>query len=152
MLRHKIESKVSSMTKRKLLFIIGEHLTGKSKGVQDYLKEHFGDDWKNHYVDVGLYLQNELSEDQINTYKIFPDEFENDSVQIITQLFKNKHEDFLVFDHCDWLFAEQQTEWLKVLMREAEENRTIIVIVPEEYSGLVPAHSYSVINLRGGLN
>lgn len=152
MLKHNIKSKISSMSKRKLLFIIGEHLTGKSNGVQEFLKEKYNDEWKEHYIDIGLYLQRSLSESQIQTYTIFPDEFEYDSVQLITELFNERQKDLLVFDHCDWLFAEKQTEWLKKLMQEAEVNRTIIVIVPEEYSELVPSHSYSVINLRGGLS
>lgn len=147
MLKHKINSKISSMSKRKLLFIIGEHLTGKSTGVQDFLEEKYNSEWKNHYVDIGLYLQDSLSEGQIETYAMFPDEFEYDSVQLIAGLFNKKQEDLLVFDHCDWLFAEEQTKWLQELLKEAEENRTIIVIVPEEYGELVPSHSYSVINL-----
>lgn len=150
MLNHKINSKLSSMAKRKLLFVIGEHRSGKTKGVQDYLVERFGDSWNNHYIDMGLYLQKEISQEQIETYSMFPEEFEYDSVNIISQLFKNKQEDFLVIDHCEWLFAENQTAWLKVLMRETEDSRTIIVIVPEENSELVPSHAYSVINWGGG--
>jgi hypothetical protein len=150
MLKHKINSKLSSMAKRKLLFIIGEHQNGKTKGVQDFLIEQFEDSWNNHYIDLGLYFQNEISQEQIDTYSMFPQEFEYDSVNLISQLFNNKQEDFLVIDHCEWLFAENQTEWLKILMRETEDSRTIIVIVPEEYSELVPSHAYSVINWGGG--
>ncbi|WP_088051629.1 hypothetical protein [Virgibacillus dakarensis] len=150
MLKHKINSKISSMAKRRLLFIIGEHLSGKSKGVQGYLEERFGDYWKNYYIDMGLYLQKEISQEQIDTYSMFPEEFEYDSVKLISQLINNKQEELLVIDHCDWLFAENQTEWLKILMSETEVNRTIIVIVPEEYSELVPTHSYSVIYWGGG--
>ncbi|GGJ55419.1 hypothetical protein [Virgibacillus salexigens] len=150
MLKNKINSKLSSMSKRKLLFIIGEHQNGKTQGVQDYLVEQHGDSWENYYIDLGLYLQQEINQEQIDTYNMFPQEFEYDSVNIISQLFKSKQEDFLVIDHCEWLLAENQTEWLKILMREAEDIRTIIVIVPEEYSELVPSHAYSVINWGGG--
>ncbi|WP_284141762.1 hypothetical protein [Virgibacillus sp. LDC-1] len=151
MLNHKIHSKLSSMAKRKLLFVIGEHQSGKTNGVQDYLVERFGNYWNDYYVDMGLYLQKEISAEQIETYSMFPEEFEYDSVNIISQLFKNKQEEFLVIDHCEWLFAENQTAWLKVLMRETEESRTIIAIVPEEYRELVPTHAYSFINWGGGL-
>lgn len=150
MLKHSINSKLSSMAKRKLLFIIGEHQKGKTKGVIDYLVERFGDFWGNHYIDLGLYLQKKISEEQIDIYEMFPQEFEYDSVNIISQLFNNKKEDFLVIDHCEWLLAENQTDWLKILMSETEDNRTIIVIVPEGYRELVPSHAYSVINWGGG--
>lgn len=150
MLKHKINSKLSSMAKRKLLFIIGEHQNGKTKGVQDFLIERFEDSWDNHYIDLGLYFQEELNQEQIETYSMFPQEFEYDSVNIISHLFNNKLEDLLVIDHCEWLFAEIQIEWLKILMRETEDNRTIIVVVPEEYSELVPLHAYSVIHWGGG--
>ena len=150
MLKHKINSKLSSMAKRKLLFIIGEHQNGKTKGVQSYLVERFGDSWDNYYINLGVYLQNQVSQEQIETYSMFPEEFEYDSVNIISELLNSKLEDLLVIDHCEWLFAEKQTEWLKILMRETEDNRTIIVIVPEEYSELVPSHAYSVIHWGGG--
>ncbi|WP_121661846.1 hypothetical protein [Metabacillus litoralis] len=151
MLKHRINSKLSSMAKRKLLFIIGEHQKGKTNGVKDYLIERFGDSWDKHYIDLGLYLQEEVRQEQIDTYSMFPEEFEYDSVNIIAQLFNNKEDDLLVIDHCEWLFAEKQTEWLKIIMSETEENRTIIVIVPDEFRELVPSHAYSVINWGGGL-
>jgi len=150
MLKNKISSKLSSMAKRKLLFIIGEHQNGKTKGVQSFLNERFGDSWDNNYIDLGMYLQNQLSHEQIETYSMFPEEFEYDSVKIISELLDGKSEDLLVIDHCEWLFAENQTEWLKKLMRETEDSRTIILIVPEEYSELVPSHAYSVIHWGGG--
>lgn len=149
MLTHKINSKLSSMSKRKLLFIIGEHQNGKTKGVRDFLIEQFGDSWDNHYIDLGLYLQSQINQEQIETYSMFPEEFEYDSVNIISRFFNTRFEDLLVIDHCEWLFAENQTEWLKILMRETEDKRTIIVVVPEEYSELVPSHAYSVIHWGG---
>lgn len=140
------------MSKRRLLFIVGEHLTGKSDGVQEFLREKYNDEWKEYYIDIGLYLQESLTESQIQTYTIFPDEFEDDSVELIKKLFNERQKNLLVFDHCDWLFAEKETKWINKLIQEAEVNRTIIVIVPEEYSELVPLHTYNVINLRGGLS
>lgn len=151
MLKSKIESKLSSMSKRKLLFIVGEHQTGKTNEVKGYLKEQFGEMWTNHYIDLGLYFQKVITQEQIDTYILFPQEFENDSVNIVNELFDKKQGNFLIIDHCEWLFAENQTDWLKGLMKETEEKRTIIVIVPEEYKKYVPSHAYSVIEWKGGL-
>ncbi|WP_236799320.1 hypothetical protein [Bacillus cereus] len=139
------------MAKRKLLFIVGEHKTGKTEEIQSFLKEKFGDSWIDYYIDLGLHLQNEISQDQIDTYSFFPQEFENDSLTIIKNLLKKNQVNFFVLDHCEWLFSENQTEWLKLLMRETEDKRTIILIVPEEYKGYVPIHAYSFIEWEGGL-
>jgi archaellum biogenesis ATPase FlaH len=150
MLKHEIQSKLSSMAKRKLLFILGEHQTGKTEGVQAFLKDRYKENWNKYYVDIGLYLQKRINQEQIETYDIFPDEFVDDSISFINEIIMSKREELLVFDHCEWLFSEEQTEWLKLLIREAEEKRTIIIIVPTEYRGLIPAHAYSVIEWGGG--
>jgi hypothetical protein len=150
MLKYKIESKISSMSKRKLLFIVGEHLTGKTLGVKGFLEDRFGDLRDNYYIDLGLHLQKEIRQEQIDTYSLFPHEFASDSVHIVNELLDKKQENLLIIDHCEWLFAEKQTEWLKKLMRETEEKRTIVVVVPEEYKVYVPSHLYSVIEWGGG--
>lgn len=149
MLKERIQEKVSSMSKRKVLFIIGDYQSGKTSGVIEYLKENFGDMWGNYYIDMGLFLQKTISEDQIALYQLFNQEFESDSVKVINNLLSNKTETFLVFDHCEWLFAEKQTEWLKTIFNEAEKEKVILIVVPNEYRAYLPTNAFSVIEWKG---
>ncbi|MFS0876095.1 hypothetical protein [Solibacillus isronensis] len=149
MLKDLIQEKVSSMLKRKVLFIIGDYQKGKTTGVIEYLKDKYGEMWENHYIDVGLFLQKSISEEQITLYKIFNQEFENDSVKVVNNLINNNIEKFLVIDHCEWLFAEKQTEWLKTIFNEAEEKRVVLMVVPNEYKMYVPTNAFSVIEWKG---
>lgn len=149
MLKDHIQEKISSMSKRKVLFIIGDYQTGKTSGVIEYLKGKFGDMWGSYYIDMGLFLQKSISEEQIALYQMFNQEFESDSVKVINDLLSNKIEKFLVFDHCEWLFAEKQTEWLKAIFIEAEEDRVILIVVPNEYKSYIPTNAFSVIEWKG---
>lgn len=149
MLKDLIQEKVSSMSKRKVLFIIGDYQTGKTTGVIEYLKDKFGEMWENHYIDVGLFLQKSISEEQITLYQIFNQEFENDSVKVVNNFINSNIEKFLVIDHCEWLFAEKQTEWLKTIFNEAEEKRVVLMVVPNEYKMYVPTNAFSVIEWKG---
>ena len=52
-----IESILNSMGHRKLLFIVGDHLCGKTELVKNYLQQSYGVNADKHYIDVGLYIQ-----------------------------------------------------------------------------------------------
>lgn len=139
-----IEDILNSMGHRKLLFIIGDHLCGKTEIVRDYLKQSYGEDADKHYIDVGLYIQKGISEEKLKLYKLFPEEFTSDVEILFEQLIEDEYEekDLLVFDHMEFLLSEKYTGWIKALDKVTLNDRKAIVVIPSEYEKSLPLNAY----------
>lgn len=144
-----IDNIIMSMGHRKLLFLIGDHLSGKTDLVKEYLNKRYGDRAEEHYVDVGLYIQKNICKDKLDLYKIFPEEFNSDVEILFNQLIDDKYEEIelLVFDHMEFLLSEEYTGWIKLLDKVTLNEKTAIVVVPKEYKGSLPLNAYRYIEI-----
>lgn len=144
-----IDNIIMSMGHRKLLFLIGDHLSGKTDLVKEYLSEIYGDSADEYYVDVGLYIQKNICKDKLDLYKIFPEEFNSDVETLFNQLIDEKYKkaELLVFDHMEFLLSEEYTGWIKSLDKVTLNEKTAIVVVPNEYKGSLPLNAYRYIEI-----
>lgn len=144
---NRIQSSLNSMGHRKLLFIIGDHLCGKTEAVKRYLLQAYGEHANKHYVDVGLYIQERITEEKIKIYKMFPEEFSSDVEILFQQLIDEKYEgkDLLVFDHMEFILSERYTGWIKLLDRLTLNDKKAIVVVPSEYERSLPLKAYKYL-------
>lgn len=146
----RIETTLNSMGQRKILFIVGEHLSGKTKSVKDCLTRWFGQDADSHYIDVGLYIKNKVSEGYLDTYKIYPEEFREDAEGFFNQLIEEMYKDnkLVVFDHMEFLLSEKYIGWIRFLDKVTVKDNTAIVIVPSEYEKSLPLLAYKYLRVE----
>lgn len=146
----RIETILNSMGQRKILFIVGEHLSGKTKLVKDCLTRWFGQDADSHYVDVGLYIKSKVAEGYLDTYKIYPEEFREDAEGFFKQLIEEMYKDnrLVVFDHMEFLLSEKYIGWIRLLDRVTVKDNTAIVIVPSEYEKSLPLLAYKYLRVE----
>lgn len=132
------------MGHRKLLFIVGDHLSGKTELVKNYLQQSYGQNADKHYIDVGLYIQKSIPKENLKIYKLFPEEFNSDMKTIFQKLVEEEYEekDLLVFDHMEFLLSEKYTGWIKLLDKATLNERAAIVVVPSEYEKSLPLNAY----------
>ena len=151
MIQEEIEKKIRSMDKRKLLFLFGEHMSGKTQVVINFLKSKYGNDYSKYYIDVGLYLQQKILEGPISTYEVYPEEFSEDAQDFIEELINEKFKDssgnLYVLDHLEFLLSEKNTEWIKILDRVTLKKYTVIVVVPNEYRYMLPVKAYDYVEV-----
>lgn len=151
MIQDELERKIEGMDKRKLLFLLGEHLSGKTNTVIKYLKSKFDEDYKDHYIDVGLYIQKVIQKEYISKYEIYPDEFIDDSKDIFKQLIEEKliecSNNLYVLDHLEFLLSENITEWISMLDRLVTKKFTVIVVVPNEFKNILPIRAYDYLEV-----
>src|SRR5699024_10425324 len=105
-----IEAALKSMGQRKILFILGEHLSGKTRLVKEFLKKRYGEDnIEKYYIDVGLYIKDSIDNSYLGTYEIYPEEFKIDAEMFFEKLVKEryKNSNLLVFDHMEFLLSEK---------------------------------------------
>ncbi len=142
-----IENTINSMGHRKLLFIIGDHLCGKTELVKKYLQRCYGENAEKHYIDVGLSIQKRIPKENLKIYKLFPEEFNSDVKKIFQKLVEEKYEgiDLLVFDHMEFLLSERYTGWIKLLDKVTLNDKAAIVVVPSEYEKSLPLNAYRFI-------
>lgn len=140
----RIEGILNGMSQRRILFVTGDHLSGKTKLITECLNKWFGNESSSHYVDVGLYIKNKITEEQRNTYKIFPEEFREEADVFFKQLMDEKYKDsrLLVFDHMEFLLSEQYTGWIGLLDKVTIKDNVAIVVAPSEYEKSLPLLAY----------
>jgi hypothetical protein len=140
----RVENILNSMGQRRMLFIIGDHLSGKTKLVKECLVRWFGQDSNDHYVDVGLYIKERISDGYLDRYKMYPEEFREDAEVFFSELVKERYRDnkLVVFDHMEFLLSEKYIGWIRLLDRVTSKDNTAIVVVPEEYEGGLPLSAY----------
>jgi len=145
----RIESALNSMGQRRLLFVIGDHLRGKTKLVKEFLSKKYADDMELHYADVGLYMKNKVNEGYIETYEIYPEEFVEDASTFFKQLANEKYakNNLIVFDHMEFLLSEKYTGWISILDRITLNDNTAIVVVPSEYKESLPLRAYKYVEI-----
>lgn len=141
---NRIEDMLSSMAHRKLLFIIGDHLCGKTALVKGYLQKFYGENADKHYIDVGLYMQEKVPKEKLELYELFPEEFGSDAKVLFQTLVKEAYEgkELLVFDHMEFLLSEKYTGWIKPLDKVTLNDKKAIVVVPSEYESSLPLNAY----------
>lgn len=139
-----IENMLNSMGHRKLLFIIGDHLCGKTELVKEYLQQIYGENADKHYIDVGLYIQERIPKEKLKVYKLFPEEFNSDAEFLFQKLVEEEYgeKDLLVFDHMEFLLSERYTGWIKLLDKVTLNDRKAIVVIPSEYEESLPLNAY----------
>ena len=145
-----IEDAVNGIGQRKILFVIGEHLSGKTQMLNGFLIDRYGEEnLDKHYEDVGLYIMNKVTKGYIDTYKVYPGEFKEDADDFFKELVEDKYKDcnLVVFDHMEFLLSENYTGWLKILGMKTMEENTAIVVVPIDYKDSIPLGSYKYIEL-----
>lgn len=151
MIEDELERKIEGMDKRKLLFLFGEHLSGKTNTVIEYLKRKLGENFKDHYIDVGLYIQKIIQKEYISKYEIYPDEFIDDSKDIFEQLIEDRFiegsNNLYVLDHLEFLLSESITEWISILDRLVTKKYTVIVVVPNEFRNILPIRAYDYLEV-----
>lgn len=147
---NRIESALNSMGQRRLLFIIGNHLSGKTKLVKEFLSKKYADDMESHYADVGLYMKNKVNAGYIETYEVYPEEFVEDADTFFKQLVHEKfgESNFVVFDHMEFLLSEKYTGWISILDRITLNYNTAIVVTPIEYKDSLPLRAYKYIEIE----
>ncbi len=135
---------LNSMGHRKLLFIIGDHLCGKTELVKEYLQQIYGENADKHYIDVGLYIQERIPKEKLKVYKLFPEEFNSDAEFLFQKLVEEEYgeKDLLVFDHMEFLLSERYTGWIKLLDKVTLNDRKAIVVIPSEYEESLPLNAY----------
>ena len=145
-----IETILNGMGQRKILFIIGEHLKGKTFGVKEFIKSKYGEEnISKHYIDVGLYMKDRVSNAHLDTYEIYPKEFKEDAECFFIDLVEEKYKDssLIVFDHMEFLLSEKYNGWIKILDKITVKENTAIVIVPSEYKDSLPLRAYKYIEI-----
>lgn len=145
-----IETALKSMGQRKVLFIIGEHLSGKTKLIQEFLINNYGKENINkYYIDVGMYIKDKVNNGYLDTYEIYPEEFKVDAEEFFKDLVEDKYKNsnLLIFDHMEFLLSEKYTGWIKILDKKTIEENTAIVIVPSEYKDKLPLMAYKYIEM-----
>ncbi|MBP2033296.1 AAA+ ATPase superfamily predicted ATPase [Clostridium algifaecis] len=145
-----IENALKSMGQRKVLFILGDHLVGKTKLIKEFLKSNYGEEnIHKHYIDVGLYIKDRVNKEYLDTYEIYPEEFKSDAEIFFKELVDEKYKDsnIIVFDHMEFLLSEKYTGWIKILDKKAMEENTAVVIVPSEYKDSLPLRAYKYIEV-----
>ncbi|SHJ57262.1 hypothetical protein SAMN05444401_3330 [Clostridium amylolyticum] len=145
-----IENALKSMGQRKVLFIIGDHLIGKTKLIKEFLKNNYGEEnIHKHYIDVGIYIKDRVNKGYLDTYEIYPEEFKADAEVFFKELVDEKYNDsnIIVFDHMEFLLSEKYTGWIRILDKKAMEENTAIVIVPSEYKDSLPLRAYKYIEM-----
>lgn len=145
-----IENALKSMGQRKVLFIIGDHLIGKTKLIKEFLKNNYGEEnIHKHYIDVGIYIKDRVNKGYLDTYEIYPEEFKADAEVFFKELVDEKYNDsnIIVFDHMEFLLSEKYTGWIKILDKKVMEENTAIVIVPSEYKDSLPLRAYKYIEM-----
>lgn len=145
-----IENKIGSMDKRKVLFITGEHNSGKTNLAIKYLKNKYGEDYKSHYIDVGMYLKERLLKSRLKIYKLYPPEFIGDAEEIFKGLVSenyNTHGNIVVFDHLEFILSENYTGWISILDKITSYTHSAIVLIPNEYKEMLPLNAYQNINV-----
>lgn len=132
------------MGHRKLLFIIGDHLCGKTRLVKSYLQSVYGEEADRYYIDVGLYVQDKLTKENLKIYELFPEEFHSDAEALFEQLVEKEYrdKDLIVFDHMEFLLSEKYTGWIKILDKVTLKDKKAIVVVPSEYEKSLPLKAY----------
>lgn len=138
------------MGQRRLLFIVGDHLSGKTKLIKEFLKKRFYNDWDKHYVDVGLYMQNKIDDGYLDIYRIYPEEFSEDAKVFFRDLISEKYNDnsFMVFDHMEFLLSEKFTGWISILDKITLSKNAAVVIIPSEYKDSLPLRAYRHIEIK----
>jgi len=146
----RIETILNSMGQRKILFIIGEHLSGKTKLAKDCLARWFGQDADKHYVDVGLYIKSKVADGYLDTYRIYPEEFREDAEGFFKQLIEEVYKDnkLIIFDHMEFLLSEKYIGWIRLLDRVTLKDNTAIVVVPSEYEKSLPLLAYKYLRVE----
>ncbi|WP_270215371.1 hypothetical protein [Clostridium butyricum] len=145
-----IENALKSMGQRKVIFILGDHLIGKTKLIKEFLISNYGEEnIIKHYIDVGLYIKDRVNKGYLDTYEIYPEEFKADSEIFFKELVEEKYKDsnIIVFDHMEFLLSEKYSGWIKILDKKAMEKNTAIVIVPSEYKESLPLRAYKYIEI-----
>lgn len=145
-----IETALKSMGQRKVLFIIGEHLSGKTQLIKNFLINNYGEENINkYYIDVGMYIKDKVNSGYLDTYEIYPEEFKVDAEDFFKELAEDKYKDsnLLVFDHMEFLLSEKYTGWIKILDKKTIEENTAIVIVSSEYKDKLPLMAYKYIEM-----
>lgn len=138
------------MGQRKVLFILGEHLSGKTKLIKEFLVNNYGEEnIHKHYIDVGLYMKDKINKGHLDVYEIYPEEFKTDAEVFFKELAESKYGDsnLIVFDHMEFLLSEKYTGWIKIIDKKAMEENTAIVIVPNEYKDSLPLRAYKYIEV-----
>lgn len=146
----KIENAIHSMGQRKILFIVGEHLSGKTQLIKKFLINRYGEEnLDKHYEDVGLYIKDRVKEEHLKIYSVYPREFKEHAEEFFKDLVEDKYRDcnLVVFDHMEFLLSEKYNGWIKILGVKTKEENTAIVIVPSEYKESVPLGSYKYIEI-----
>lgn len=145
-----IENKLASMDKRKILFITGEHSSGKTEHVINYLKSKYGSNYNSHYVDVGMYLKERLQNNRLKIYRLYPAEFLDDAEVIVQGLIKDKYStkgNVIVFDHLEFILSENYIGWISILDKVTSYVNSAIILIPSEYKDLLPLNAYQNINI-----
>ena len=146
----KIETALKSMGQRKVLFIIGEHLSGKTKLIKKFLTNSYGEEnLYKHYIDVGMYIKDKVNSGHLDIYDIYPEEFKVDVEVFFKELVEDQYREsnLLVFDHMEFLLSEKYTGWIKILDKMTIEENTAVVIVPSEYRDSLPLRAYKYIEM-----
>lgn len=144
-----INNALASMGQRRILFIIGDHLSGKTRLVKEFLLDKFGQEADAHYIDVGLYVKDRITQEHLDTYRIYPTEFISDADTFFKQLIKEKYQDknLIAFDHMEFLLSEGYKGWIKLLNRITMKDNTAIIVVPNEYEKSLPLFAYKYIKV-----
>lgn len=145
-----IENTINGMGQRKMLFIIGEHLSGKTQMLKKFLVDRYGEEGlEKHYEDVGLYMMNKVREGYIDTYKVYPKEFKEDAAEFFNELVESKYNEcnLVVFDHMEFLLSENYSGWIKILGEKTMERNTAIIVIPSDYKDNLPLGSYKYIEI-----
>ncbi|MGI6227756.1 MAG: hypothetical protein ACOYJ1_16065 [Peptococcales bacterium] len=144
-----IDNALESMGQRRILFIIGDHLSGKTRLVKDYLFHRFGQDADSYYVDVGLFIKSKITDEHVDLYRIYPTEFVGDADVFFKQLIKEKYQDkdLIVLDHMEFLLSEKYVGWIKILDKITVKNKTAIIVVPSEYEKSLPLFAYKYLKV-----
>lgn len=145
-----VETALRSMGQRRILFIIGNHLCGKTELTKEFLISKYGkENFNKHYIDVGLYIKDRVNDGYLENYKIYPEEFKIDAEEFFKELVENGYKDstLLIFDHMEFLLSEKYTGWIKILDDKTLEENIAIVIVPSEYIDSLPLRAYKYIEM-----
>ncbi|WP_353892473.1 hypothetical protein PRVXH_001819 [Proteinivorax hydrogeniformans] len=145
----KIKKALDSMGHRKMLFILGDHGSGKTPLVKKYLTEVYGANAKNHYIDVGMYVQQKIADEKLRLYERFSEEFRADAEEIFSGLVEReyKNKNLIVFDHMEFLLSEDYIGWIKILDKVTLSEKKALVVVPTEYEKGLPLRAYKKIKL-----
>lgn len=145
-MKNKINNLLNSIGQRKILFILGDHLKGKTFEVKKFLIDKHKEC---NYVDVGLYIQSKITEERLKIYEIYPKEFIEDAEEFFKELVNEKYKNtnLMVFDHMEFLLSEGYNGWIKILDKKTIKDNIAIIIIPSEYRDRVPLNAYRYIEI-----